>query len=248
MPIRTIAPGTPATGDVVRGAFEIDLSGTGGTLSDGTITIGSYDFTLTGIGTSSSIFFTIPLADLFASYDGSKHSVEIIADIDRGTWTEVTSVCQIARRTTSDASGAGNAMMFYASTATSAYFQCLSNYDGSASTVVSLYSYSTLEPERLGLIAAGRASVGTARTVTTGSAVRVAEDAVAYNWVVNDGTPNASNPFGTGDYLQIYIYKYNGAAGTTTATQSASGINFAIGSSDVTLKKLYVFIGTEDMT
>lgn len=241
MPIRTIAPGTPATGDVT--AFEFDLAGSGGTLSDGTISIDGYDFTLTGIGTSTGIFLTLPLADLLASYDGSKHSVEIVADIDRGSWTESASVCGISRRT---AIGAGyeNAMSFYYFSASGAYFQLVSNVDGAYSFVQTLFSYSTLEPERLGLIAAGRASVGTARTVTTGDAVRVAEDAIAYNWVVNDGTANAATPYGTGDLLQVACSVYAGGVRTTTATQSASGINFSIGSSDFTLKKLYVFIGT----
>ena len=39
MPIRTIAPGTPAGGTPLR-AYEIDLAGSGGTLSNGTVSLG----------------------------------------------------------------------------------------------------------------------------------------------------------------------------------------------------------------
>ncbi len=246
MPIRTIAPGTPATGDVT--AFEFDLSGTGGSLSNGTISIDGYDFTITGVGTTTGVFISIPLADLLASYDGSKHSVEIVADVDRGTWTQNYSVAGVARRTTIGAStGRYNAMIWYYYTTAGAYFQAASDYDGAATISQTLYTYTALEPERLGLIAAGRATIGTVRTVTTGDAVRVAEDARAYSWVVQDGAVDTASPFGTTDIAQVQCSVYAGAAQTTTATQSASGITLAIGSSDYTISKLYIYIGTAEI-
>ena len=80
MPIRTLAPGTAAAGTPLR-SYEIDLAGSGGTLSNGTVSLGGYDFTLAGVGTSNELNLTIDLADIYADFDGSKHGIEICAKL-----------------------------------------------------------------------------------------------------------------------------------------------------------------------
>lgn len=249
-----------ATKSVPEGRFEIDFSGSGGALSNGTVTLSGYDFTLAGVGSSYSLYLSIACADLLSTYDGQTHAVEIVADIAKGTWYQNYTAFVIKRSDIDGSFALGSGITgrwnlagwYYRSTGEGWQYSQVC-FDGTASLDQVGVPYATMDPTRLGLIASGRGAIGSHAEVTTGSPVRVQKDAGGDGYVttVQDSlTPLSPNPFGTGDYLMIQINKYSTSGGTvtTTATQTASGITLAAGSSEVTIKKLYIYFGAPDIT
>lgn len=241
-----------------EGRFEIDLAGSGGTLSNGTITLGGFDFTLAGIGASSTLMnlYIQPTA-LLSSYDGAKHSVEIVADVVRNAWSQANTAASVGRKD-SPISGAQpgsyvgrfqTAALYTVGSATASYLGIGSMYDTTETGSYTNIAHSTLDPKRMSGFFAGSAAIAAFRETTTGSPVRLAEDATAlnYNWAVRDAAFGTSPVWGTGDYIDFAVLVFAGAAQTTTATQSASGITFTIGTSSITVSKLYIYIGTPEM-
>jgi len=257
MPIRTIASGTPATGVTPR-RFEFDLAGTGGSLADGTLSVGGYDWNLDGIGATSTLLnFYIRPTELYVDYDGSKHSVEIVADVVRNAWSQNYAACVIGRKDAAT-SGAqpGGAVGFFQTAAfytltssTSLYMGCGSKYDGTETASYTNIANSTLDPTRMSTICAGSACLATFRETTTGSAVRWNEDASAanYSWAVRDAAFGTSTPWSTTDVINFSLLVFSGSAKTTTATQDAAGLTLTLGTGSVTLKKLYVYLGTPEI-
>jgi len=245
---------------VVPTSFEFDLSGSGGTLTNGTVTIGGYDFTLGGVGSSYSLYLAIPAADLLSTYDGTTHAVEVVADIDKGLWYQNYTMFVVKRSSIANSSQLGatytgrwNKAGFYYKTTTSAWHFTQVNFDGGPVSDQIDTQYTVMDPTRIGLIAAGRGAIGSHAEVTTGSAARVQLDAgdSAYVTTLQDQhVPGASNPFGTSDHIVVQILKYSTSGGTVacTATQTASGITLVAGTSEVTIKKLYIYLGAPDIT
>ena len=127
MPIRTLAPGTAAVGTPLR-SYEIDLAGSGGTLSNGTVSLGGYDFTLAGVGTSNELNLTIDLADIYADFDGSKHGIEICAKLGSIAVSAANSTFGIDRRDSSNSYW--NSAVIY-EFGGNKFSECSSNVDGS---------------------------------------------------------------------------------------------------------------------
>lgn len=245
--------------NIVPGRFEIDLSGTGGVLSNGTLTLSGYDFTLAGVSASSTLvnLYIQPTA-LLPSYDGAKHSVEIVADVVRNAWSQHYSAATIGRKDTpTSAAQPGGSVGKYQTTAfytvfdsTAVYMGIGSRYDSTETTSYTNIANSTLDPKRMSAFFAGSVAVASFRETTTGSPVRLAEDATAlnYSWAVRDAGFGTSPVWGTGDYIDFSVLVWAGSSQITTATQDASGITFTIGTSSVTVSKLYIYIGTPEMT
>jgi len=259
MPIRTLAAGAAAAAETTPTSFEIDFSGSGGALSNGTVTLDGHDFTLAGVGSSYNLYFSIPLADLFADYDGTTCTVEATVDMDGVSWTQQYTMFCLKRADIAGATQLGatftgkwNFAGWYDRSTSRAYQLAQSNIDGSPEGNLIDIPYSTMDPKRIGMIAAGQATIGSHTEVATGSPVRVALDAGGGGYVteISDGTVGTANPFGTSDVLMVQALKYStsGGTATTTATQTASGVEMAIGASTVTIKKLYIYIGTPDIT
>jgi len=245
---------------VVPTSFEIDFAGSGGALSNGTVTLSGHDFTLGGVGSSYSLYLAIPAADLLATYDGQTHAVELVADVVKGNWNQNYTLFGIKRSSIENsyqlgASNVGfwNMSGFYYRNATEGWQQTSLNFDGSVSFDQIGVPYATMDPTRIGLIAAGRGGTGSHAEVTTGSPARVQQDAGGDGYVTSQhdsATPVTPNPFGTGDYIVVHVYKYSTSGGTvtTTATQTDSGITLVAGTSEVTIKKLYIYFGAQEIT
>jgi hypothetical protein len=249
-----------ATKSVPEGRFEIDFSGSGGALSNGTVTLSGYDFTLGGVGSSYSLYLAIPAANLLATYDGQNDAIELVADVVKGNWHQNYTLFGIKRSSIENSYqlGASNVGFwnlsgwYYRSTGEGWHHTSLC-FDGSVSFDQIGVPYATMDPTRIGLIAAGRGGISSAAQVTTGLPARVQRDAGGDGYVTSQkdsATPVTPNPFGPGDYIVVQIYKYSTSGGTvtTTATQTASGITLVAGTSEVTIKKLYIYFGTPDIT
>lgn len=260
MPIRTLAAGTAGAPAPAPTSFEIDFSGSGGALSNGTVTLDGHDFTLGGVGSSYSLYLAIPAADLLATYDGQTHAVELVADVAKGNWAENNTLFGIKRSSIENSYQLGAANVgfwnlagWYYRNASEAWQHISLCFDGSVSFEQVAVPYATMDPTRIGLLAAGRSGISVAAEVTTGSPARVQQDAGGDGYVTSqqDSTsPLTPNPFGVSDYIVVHLYKFSTSGGTvtTTATQSASGITLVAGSSEVTIKKLYIYFGAPEIT
>ena len=62
------------------------------------MSLGGYDFTLAGVGTSNELNLTIDLADIYADFDGSKHGIEICAKLGSITVNAATAHSALAAR------------------------------------------------------------------------------------------------------------------------------------------------------
>lgn len=258
MPFSVELPASAGAVSVPATSFEIDLSGTGGSLSDGTLSIGGYDWNLDGIGATSTLLnLYIRPTELYADYDGSKHSVEMVADVVRNAWSQNYTSCVLGRK---DAASSGaqpggavgyfQTTAFYTVTSTTFLFMgCGSKYDSTETASYTNLANSTIDPTRMSTICAGSACLATFRETTTGSAVRWNEDASAanYSWVVRDAAFGTSTPWSTTDVISFSLLIYSGSGQVTTATQDAAGLTLTIGTSSVTLEKLYVYLGIPEI-
>ena len=232
------------TTEVVRGAFEIDLRGSGGTLSNGTVSLGGYNFTISGIAASSSFLrVQIPVASLFADFDGSKHAVEMNAYIPAITMSTTKGVSGLERLDSTLAYI--NALVLYEDSG-GVYQQCGVNIDGSFGSTVGRLRTSTYQSlPRWGMDCNGgtiSASFGTGASVP----FRAAEQMHEENLVITDLTTYTER-FGTGDVIEMYAHQWDGSSSAATVTQTAAGLVLTFGTQTTTFEKLYIYIGVEDI-
>ena len=241
MPIRTIAPGTPAGGTPLR-AYEIDLAGSGGTLSNGTVSLGGYDWTLAGVGTSTLISLDLDLTDLYADYDGSVHSVEICAYVSAVNMAQSNGVSGIGRLDST--ATYRNELLLY-EFGGNAYVQASSRTDTDTDTTAGRQRTSTYTTfKRWGLLGIGGMTVGTLGPGSVG-AFRAAAEAHNENVAISDQEAYTER-FGTGDIARLFASRWTGAGVAASASQAAGGVTITFGSQTTTFQKLYVYIGTPE--
>ena len=97
-------PPTPTPSTPIRG-YEIDLAGSGGSLSNGTVSIDGVDWTIGGVGTSTLVYLETDLANFFADYDGSIHSFELTGNVTNATLGDTAGVFGFIRLDSTDTYG-----------------------------------------------------------------------------------------------------------------------------------------------
>ena len=243
MPWGINAPAT-ATGAPVR-SFEFDFSGTSQSLSTGDITINGVSWYLNGVGASTGklVGFSVGLSSLVADYDGSKHYVEASVEYTRNAFTQVYGLFGVSLN---DATGNRYlAADFIRHTDGIGLFRSAANVDGTESAANNYLTYASTSPDRMSLSASGRVAVA-AHTVGPTGPARLAQCASGFCVSTIDGAQaGASVPFGAGDRVNVNLLAYAGANLATTATRGSTGTTLTLGTSSVTVKRVYIYIGEE---
>ena len=241
MPIRTLAPGTAAAGTPLR-SYEIDLAGSGGTLSNGTVSLGGYDFTLAGVGTSNELNLTIDLADIYADFDGSKHGIEICAKLGSITVNAANSSFGMSRE---DSDGDyWNSCLIY-EFGGNKFPECSSNIDGSLTRSFVQRTTQYTGYTEWGLVGSAGPSSASWGSGASG-AFRMAEQAHNLNLIATDQN-FYTEVFGSGDVLRVFCEHWTTATSAASASQSASGLTLTFGATVVTIEKLFVYVGTPEI-
>lgn len=226
-------------------SFEFDFSGSNATLSTGDLTINGVDWYLGGVGASTGklVNFSVGLSSLVADYNGSKHYVEASVEYTRNAFTQVYSLFQLSLN-----NATGNRYLgadFARHTDAIGLFRSTANVDGTESASNNYLTYASTDPTRMSLGASGRVS-NSAHTVGPVGPARLAECASGFLVSTIDGAQaGASVPFSTDDRLNINLLAYAGGNLVTTATRAPTGTTLTLGTSSITIKKVYVYIGEE---
>lgn len=237
-------PVPQATGGAELRSYEIDLRGTSGALSNGAVSLGGRTFTVSGAGTSTRISLDLPLTDLYADYDGSKHTLEICAYVSAINMGQANGVSAVARFD-STATYLNEVLMYeYGS---NKYVQVTSRTDADRDETVGRNrssTYTTLK--RWGLVVVGGVTAGTFGPGSVG-AFRAAEEAHNENIVLSDQAAYTER-FGTGDILRLSAFRWSGSGVAASASQDASGLTITLGGQTTTFERLYVYIGTPEVS
>lgn len=225
-------------------SYEIDLTGSGGTLANGTLSIGGIDWTVFGVGTTTVVGIEANLSSYYADYDGALHGVELTGHVTSLTLDQTNGVFGFLR---GDSTVTYFQFMVNYMVGAGTFQQIGSNVDGSSQTVVT--SVTTLESyyKQWALQANGNLALGTIGDDATVAPFRLAKNSDEYFYAVTDGTRPQTQRFGTGDKIRVYSNVYSGGGVVNTVVQDANGITITLGSQVTTWKKLYLFILTPEV-
>ena len=245
MPFDVVRPQTiTVQGDTLR-SYEIDLAGTGGTLANGTVTIGGKSWTVGGVGSSNLVYLETDLANFFADYDGSIHDVELTGNVTSATLGDTAGVFGFIRL---DSTNTYGQFMINYMVGGSTFQQGGTNVAGSyAVTTTGVTTLATYYKE-WALSANGNLMQGTIGNDTAIAPFRLAKNADKYFYTIAQGTRPQTQRFGTGDKIRVYSEAYSGAGRVTSVVQSASGITINLGAQAITWRKLYLFLGTPEVS
>ena len=249
MAIRTLTPGTVSGGGTQVRGYELDLAGSGGTLSNGTVTIAGYTWTVYGVGTAAEAGIIISPSDFLGTnsnpeYDGATDTLEACVAITVQTMGQQFGVTGM-QRYNSTTNAFNFAIQYIVNVGTVPYQQTGVSVDGSATTV---QQQATVTLRQLGLQMTGASSVSSIGSSTSLTPFRTAEN---YNgpasFACRDGAQSYSQVFSTSDLLILYGRVYSGTT-THSIVQDASGITITSGSQVTTFRKLFVYLGTNEVT
>lgn len=225
-------------------SYEIDLTGSGGTLTNGTLAIGGIDWTVFGVGSATKVGIEANLSSYYADYDGALNGVELTGAIPSLTLDQTNGLFGFERR---DSTDTYFQFMISYLIGTGTFQQLGTNVDGSTMTVTT--SVTTLEAyyKQWALQANGNLALGTIGDDATVAPFRLAKNSDEYFYAASDGTRPQTQRFGTGDKIRAYAEVYSGGGVTNTVVQDANGITITLGSQVTTWKKLYLFILTPEV-
>lgn len=239
---------TPGVGVSDPRGLTIDLSGAGGSLSNGTLSLSVKDFsgnsvgsvtaTLAGIGASQTFtYFAISLSALFSSYNGSTDEVSMTI----GTSSAITWGVAGAGVWGVRSAGAGTPTNGLFGLRNAGTTDRLWQAKLTTASDVTEGGQTTYDPRSFGLIATPGTTTALYSTTDYGttpfttaqlaSGLRVATE-------ISNGTAAAT--FGTGDFILIGINRFSGS-GTTTITQDANGLSVANGAMIVPFERVHVY-------
>ena len=210
--------------------LEVDFAGSGGALSNGTVSIGGVDWTVAGVGTADRIEIYASLADLIDGYD-ARLPIEMVMLVTEMTLFSGRSLRLL--RTNSaivdyDAAGWDFTLN---STAWSVY-----NTGGGSNNSTG----HTTPPGRIGLISLGGCAYAKTDGDTTDAPVRPGELGTTTQFVVKtDRTVDETVRYGDAtDQVRIYL---RGLSDTCSITQDAGGLDMVQTNSTATIRKLWLF-------
>lgn len=238
---------TPGVGVSDPRGLTIDLSGAGGSLSNGALSLSVKDFSGNSVGTVTGLlggigasqpttYWVFTIADLFSDFDGSTDTLSLTANTFSAiTWGEEAAGVYISR---GDGVSAVNSLFGFRNSGTTArVWQAI--LAGASS--VTEGGQTTYDPRSFGLIATPGTTTALYSTTDYGttpftpaqvaSGLRVATE-------IPNGTAAAS--VGTSDYILIAVNRF-GATGTGTVTQDSSGLTFANGATSIPFERIHVY-------
>lgn len=231
---------------VPLGRFEIDLSGTGGSLSNGTVSIGGYDWTIIGVGASSgTVEMRVNLADIFSDYDGDVHAVEVCTEeYASSTNTEQQAYQWIYRESTT---GAYNRCMRYDYAGQQTYGAWL-RVTGTATQRYATSLGSNLAVRRRALRASPTHTSAAFSTVAlaAGTPYRISSIDRNYYSYTRFETYSSTAQFTTTDFLRIGISRT--AASTASIEQNASGLLITSNTTTMSLARLFIYFSVPELS
>lgn len=236
-----------------EGRFELDMGGSQGALSNGTVTLGGVDWTLSGVGDTavgSQIKLETPLANIYADYDGAKHTVEICVDeYETSSIYDHRHYVEILRRNPTTNYYNGFSQYRYLSNRALYAIQALPSYTSNGYVTTS-------DPLviRKGVFCGGNVTKtgyydGSVPVVGFREPFRVEELNDTFSGGLGIDYPAGAN-FDTTDVLQIRIITDTGAstpASGHSATQTANGVKLLYGTVRFSIHKIYLYFGTADI-
>jgi len=232
--------------NIIPARYEIDLSGSGGALSDGTVSIGGYDWSVTGIGASSTqVEIRINLADIYSDYDGDVHAVEVCTEeYASSTNTEQQAYQWITRQATT---GAYNRCMRYNYAGQQTYGSWL-RVTGTSTERYQTSLGSNIAVRRRALRASPTHSSAAFSTVALSAGTPYRISSIDRNYYSYTRFENYSGTaqFTTTDFLRIGISRT--AASAASIEQNANGLLFTSNTTTMSLARLYIYFSVPDVS